>query len=88
MRSALEIRREHKAICAKLDELEQIGDDAGYGGPLPKDRELYLRLHSIQMTLEWVHPYLIKTPKGVARQQMLTGHKFYLFGPLVATLHP
>jgi hypothetical protein len=88
MRSAIEIRKEHKAIRAKLEELEQRGDEARCAGPLPKDMELYLRLHYIQMTLEWVHPYLIKAPKGVPRQQMLVGHKFYVFGPLVATLCP
>ena len=88
MRSAIEIRKEHKAICAKLEELEQRGDEAGCAGPLPNDIELYLRLHSIQMTLEWVHPYLIKVPNGVPRHQMLIGHKFYIFGPLAATLYP
>jgi hypothetical protein len=84
----MEIRKEHKAICAKLEELEQKGDEAGCAGPLPKDIGLYLRLHSIQMTLEWVHPYLIKVPKGMHRHQKLIGHKFYVFGPLGATLYP
>jgi hypothetical protein len=88
MRSAIEIRKEHKAVCAKLEELEEKGDTAGYAGPLPKDRQLYLRLHSIQMTLEWVHPHLIKVPKGVPRHQMLIGHKTYVFGPVAATLYP
>jgi hypothetical protein len=88
MRSALEVRKEHKAICAKLEELEQKGDEAGCMGPLPKDVRLYLCLHSIQMTLEWVRPYLIKSPKSVPRHQMLIAHKFYIFGPLVATLYP
>ena len=88
MRGAIEIRNEHKAICAKLDELEQRGDEAGRAGPLSKDLGLYLRLCSIQMTLEWVQPSLIKSPKGVPRHQMLIGHKFYVFGPLAATLYP
>ncbi len=88
MRSALEIRKEHKAICAKLEELEHVGDEAGCAGPRPEDIPLYLRLHSIQLTLEWVYPRLIKVPKGVSHQQMLVGHKFYVFGPLIATLYP
>jgi hypothetical protein len=88
MRSALEIRKEHKAIRAKLEELEHTGDDAGCAGPRPEDVQLYLRLHSIQLTLEWVHPHLVKAPKGVSHHQMLMGHKFCLFGPLIATVNP
>lgn len=88
MRSALEIRKEHKAITVKLAELEDEGDKAGCQGPLPNKRELYLRLYSIQQTLEWVHPYLVKAPKGVSHHQMLIGHKFSVFGPLLATLYP
>jgi hypothetical protein len=88
MRGATEIQKQHKAICAKLEELEQKGDDAGCAGPLPSGVSLYLRLHSIKMTLEWVHPQLIRVPKGVPRHQMLIAHKFYVFGPLAATLYP
>jgi hypothetical protein len=84
----MEIRKEHKKICMKLEELENEGEEAGYEGPLPKNKQLYLRLHSIQLTLEWVHPHLVKTPKGVSHNQRLLGHRFYIYGPLVATLCP
>ncbi len=85
----MEIRKEHKKICAKIEELDREGEEAGYQGPLPKKKQLYFRLHSIQLTLEWVHPHLIKTPaKNVSRHMQLIGHKFYVFGPLAATLYP
>ncbi|MGA7967116.1 MAG: hypothetical protein WB983_00700 [Terriglobales bacterium] len=88
MRGAMDIRKEHKAIVAKLAELEEEGDKAGCDGPLPKKRQLYSSLHAIQMTLEWVHPYLVKAPTGVSHHQMLMGHRFFIYGPLVATLYP
>ena len=74
MRSAVAIRKEHKAVCAKMDELMGEGD----GQPLPKDHELYFRLYSIQMALEWVYPALTKT----------TGARHCVAGPLFATLYP
>jgi hypothetical protein len=49
MRSVPQIRREHKAVCVKMDELMREGD----GQPLAKDHELYFRLYSIKMALEW-----------------------------------
>jgi hypothetical protein len=88
MRGATEIRKQHKAICAKLEELEQEWDTQGAQARCRGALSLYLRLHSIKMTLEWVHPQLIRVPKGVPRHQMLVAHKFYVFGPLAATLCP
>ena len=85
MRSAIAIRKEHKAVCAKMNELIREGD----GQPLPKDHELYFRLYSIQQTLEWVYPSLIKTSaKGVERRMEMAGHRHYVAGPLHATLYP
>ncbi len=90
MRSALAIRKEHKAVCAKMDELMKAGDAAGYHGPLPKDHELYFRLYSMKLTLEWVLPMLIRTPKveDVDRRTQLMGYRHYVQGPLHATLYP
>jgi hypothetical protein len=86
MRSAPQIRKEHKAVCAKMDELMREGD----GQPLSKQHELYLRLYSIQMTLEWLDPSLIKTTarKYVERRIDLAGYRHYVAGPLHATLYP
>jgi hypothetical protein len=89
MRSAIAIRKEHKAVRSKMDELMRDGDAAGHQGPLPKDEELYFRLYSIKQTLEWVYPSLIKTTaKGVERQMELAGYRHYVAGPLHATLYP
>jgi hypothetical protein len=85
MRSATEIRKEHEAVCARMEGLLP----AGHQGPLPKDDELYMRLYSIKQTLEWVYPSLIKTArKGVERQMELAGMRHYLVGPLRATFYP
>jgi hypothetical protein len=85
MRSAITIRKEHKAVRAKMKELVP----AGHQGPLAKDEELYMRLHSIRQTLEWVYPSLIKTTgKGVERQMEMAGHRHYYARPLHATLYP
>ena len=62
MRSAIAIRKEHKAVCSKMDDLTKEARAAGHRqGPLAKDEALYFRLFSIQQTLEWVYPPLIKT---------------------------
>jgi len=73
-----------------MAELMKEGDAAGYHGPLPKDDELYFRLYSIQLTLEWVLPMLIRTPKveDVDRRTQLMGYRHYVAGPLHATLYP
>lgn len=85
MRSAKAIRKEHKEVCARMDELMREGG----GQPLPKDIELYFRLYSIQMALEWVYPSLIKTSgKGIERRMEMAGHRHYVAGPLHATLYP
>lgn len=90
MRSAIAIRKEHKAVRLKMDELTSEARTAGYvQGPLPKDEELYFRLYSIKQTLEWVYPSLIKTTtKGVERHMELAGYRHYVAGPLQATLYP
>jgi len=89
MRSAKAIRKEHKDVCAKIAELMREGDEAGCPGPVPEHEELYFRLYSIQITLEWVHPNLIKTVKcDVPRHMQLIGHKHYTMGPLFRTLYP
>ena len=73
-----------------MAELMREGDAAGHHGPLPKDHELYFRLYSIQLTLEWVLPMLIRTPKveDVDRRTQLMGYRHYVAGPLHATLYP
>ncbi len=90
MRSAIAIRKEHKAVLAKMDELVCEAKAAGYQqGPLPEDHELHFCLYSIQIALEWVYPSLIKTTgKGVDRQMELAGRRHYLAGPLHATSYP
>ncbi len=89
MRSAIAIRKEHKAVRAKMAELMREGGASGHQGPLPKDHELYFRLYTIEQTLEWVNPSLIKTTaKDVDRRTELAGYKHYLMGPLHATLYP
>jgi len=90
MRSAIAIRKEHKAVCSKMDDLTKEARAAGHRrGPLAKDEALYFRLFSIQQTLEWVYPSLIKTSgKGRERQMELAGHLHYWAGPLHAALCP
>ena len=81
MRSAVIIRKEHKAVCKKMAELMSDGS--------PNDHELYFRLYSIKLTLEWVHPTLIKTEaKGADRRIELAGYRHFVNGPLHATLYP
>jgi hypothetical protein len=89
MRSALQIRKEHKAVCAKIDELMQEASEAGWQGPLPKDERLYFDLCGIKLTLEWVLPMLIRT-KAIDgdRRTQLMGYRHYVMGPLHATLYP
>ncbi len=85
MRSAVAIRKEHKAVREKMDELMLAGD----GQPLPQFEQLYFRLYSIKQTLEWVYPALIKTQsKGTDRLEELSGYRHYVFGPRHATLYP
>ncbi len=89
MRSAKAIRKEHKEVVAKMDELMSEAAKAGWQGPLPKDKHLYFELYSIKITLEWVYPSLIKTSgKGVERQMEMAGKRHYVAGPLHATLYP
>ena len=89
MRSAKAVRKEHKAVVEKMAELEQQGKKAGYMCCLPKDEELYFRFYSMKMTLEWVHPNLIKTTlKGPERFTELMGYRHVAAGPLFATLYP
>jgi len=84
MRNPLQIRKEYKAVCKKMAELYEEGDG------IPSQEALYMRLYSIRMTLEWVHPALIKTTtkKHAERLTELAGYKHYVFGPLFATLFP
>jgi hypothetical protein len=86
MRSAAQIRKEHKSVREKMAQLEQKGD----GLPLDQDLELYMRLYSIRQCLEWVYPSLIKTAarKHLERRIELAGHRHYVRGPLHATLFP
>lgn len=90
MRSAIAIRKEHKAVCLKMEQLTSEARAAGHEqGPLPKYEELYFQLYSIKQTLEWVYPSLIKTQgKGVERRMELAGYRHYMAGPLHATLYP
>ncbi len=62
MRNALAIRKEHTAVC-EMHELESRAKQKDWQGVLPEDEALYFRLYSIKLTLEWVFPMLIKTPK-------------------------
>ncbi len=85
MKSSIQIRKQYKAVLAKRDELLSEGK----GQPLPERHELYFRLYSIQMVLEWVYPSLIRTEgKGSELSAELAGHKHVVFGPLHATLFP
>jgi hypothetical protein len=87
MRSAIAIRKEHRAICAKIKELEKEG---GGHQPLDKHEGLYFRLHTMKNTLEWVLPVLIRTPRveDVDRRAQLMGYRHYVYGPLHALLYP
>jgi hypothetical protein len=87
MRSAIAIRKEHKAVCVKIKELEKKG---GGHQPLDKDEDVYFRLYTMKDTLEWVLPMLIRTPKveDVDRRTQLMGHRHYVYGPLHALLYP
>jgi len=61
MRKATVIRKEYKAVCQRMDELMDKAQAAGHQGPVKDDLELYMSLYRIRITLEWVHPGLIKT---------------------------
>lgn len=90
MRSAKQIRDEHRAVRAMMDELMREGEAAGNHGPLPENEQLYTRLYGIKQTLEWVYPSLIKTTarKYAERRTELAGYRHYVAGPLHATLYP
>lgn len=79
MRNAVAIRKEHRAVCAKMSEMMRKAN----GELLPEDRELYFRLHGVKQTLEWVYPSLISTPpKAHDRRVALLGHYHYVHGPM------
>jgi hypothetical protein len=88
MRNPTAVRKEYRKGCEALATLVKKGD--GTSIPRPEDRELYLRLHTIKDTLEWVHPVLIKTTsrEHTQRYTELMGSKHYVFGPVHATLYP
>jgi hypothetical protein len=90
MRSAIAIRKEHKAVCTKIKELEQEAEKAGYQqGPLEKDEHLYSELYRVRITLEWVLPMLVRTnAKDGDRRTQLMGYRHIAAGPLHATLYP
>lgn len=82
MKSAADIRKEHKAVRGILAKLIRDGKDAGYEGqPLPKDKQLYLEIDAIRLTLEWVYPALVKHAERGTYRHLLAG-------PLHATLYP
>lgn len=85
MRTPTAVREEYRKVCEALKALEKRD-----GKPLPEDEALYFRLYTIQYTLEWVHPILIKTAsrKYEERRLELMGHKHYVFGPVHRTLYP
>lgn len=65
------------------------GRKAGADGPLPEDENQFFQLHTIKETLEWVHYGLIKTvakPSDPNYLDELMGHRFYVHGPVDATL--
>lgn len=50
---------------------------------------MYGRLAIVKMTLEWVHPLLIKTKaKGPDRLNELMGYRHFANGPTHAVLYP
>jgi len=92
MMTAESIRAEHKKACDEIAVLEKKGRKVGCdGGPLPEDTNLYHHLHMIKETLEWVDIGLIKTKAkptdpNYLQELMDTGHRFYVHGPVGATL--
>jgi hypothetical protein len=88
MESPKRIRKEHKRVCQAMKVLRRRGGRFNRT-PLPDDEDLYGRLATVKMTLEWVHPFLIKTmAKGADRINILIGHKHFSFGPVHAVLFP
>ena len=85
MRDPTSIRKEYKKVCEAINKLAERG---GGHTPLYEDSEIYLRLSTIKNTLEWVHPVLIKIPKGSNRYSALMGHNHVLNGPTHALLYP
>ncbi len=82
MKSAADIRKEHKAVCETLGKLMREGEDAGYKGqPLPENKQLYFEVETIKLTLEWVYPALVKRAERGTYRHLLAG-------PLHATLYP
>jgi hypothetical protein len=82
MQSAAAIRKVHREVCEKMAELMHKGELVEYSRePLPKDKELYFRLESIKLTLEWVYPSLVaRAERG--------NHRHLSAGPLHAELYP
>jgi len=86
MKRPMLIRQEYRYVC---EEMRKLAAKGGYGGPLPKDVDLYCRLAAVKKTLEWVHSGLIKTQaKGADRMNELCGCKHYVHGPTFAELYP
>jgi hypothetical protein len=73
-----------------MRELENRAKEKDWQGVLPEDGEIYSRLYSIKLSLEWVLPMLIRTPRveGVDRRTQLMGYRHYVAGPLHALLYP
>jgi hypothetical protein len=82
------IRKEHRKVCEAMKSLLKKGGRRNRT-PLPGDEYIYMRLATVKLTLEWVHPLLIKTKaKGRARYNELMGHGHFAFGPTHAVLFP
>jgi hypothetical protein len=88
MRSPRSVRKEHKKVCQAMKDMVKKGGRCNRT-PLPKDEYMYGRLAIVKMTLEWVHPLLIKTKaKGPDRLNELMGYRHFANGPTHAVLYP
>lgn len=88
MINARAVRKEYKKVCQAMKDLVKKGGRRNRT-PLPKDECVYGHLATVKMTLEWVHPLLIKTTaKGPNRYNELMGHRHYVNGPTHAVLYP
>ena len=88
MAYATRIRQEHKKVCRAMKDLLKKGGRLNRA-PLPGDAYVYGHLATVKMTLEWVHPLLIKTAaKRPDRYNELMGHRHFANGPTHAVLYP
>lgn len=90
MQTKTALRAEHKKACKEIEALTQKGIAAGTDrAPLDEDIGLYRQLNLIKETLEWIDPALIETTAKRGDPNYINAlmeHKFYVHGPVNATL--